>query len=162
MTRLLSIANKLLSLRGRMEITDDQGNPAYEARGEIAFLPTWRIEAGSREVAQVRKKLFAWVSTWVVGGELGEFVVKRKYFSWSRQFYVVGGALDGATIKGNLFDLKFEVRVGDEVIARATDRIFTLRDRQDVEILGEPELFVVVAMVILHLDKRDTQQAHSG
>jgi uncharacterized protein YxjI len=161
MTRLLSIANKLLSLRGRMEITDDQGNPAYDAKGEIAFLPTWRIEGGGREVARVRKKLFAWVATWVVEGDLGEFAVKRKYFSWSRQFYVVGGALDGATIKGNLFDLRFEVRVGDALIAKATDRIFTLRDRQDIEVLGEPELFVVIAMVILHLDKRDSQQAHS-
>jgi len=159
MPRLLSIANKLLSLRGRMEIADGHGNLAYEARGEFALLsPTWRITGDGREVAQVRRKLLAWVPTWVVRGELGEFEVKRKFFSWTRQYHAAGGELDGAIIRGNLFDLRFEVRRGQETIARATGKILTLRDRHDIEVLGEPELFVVVAMVILHLDRRDAHQ----
>lgn len=159
MPRLLSIANKLLSLRGRMEIADGHGNQAYEARGEFALLsPTWRITGEGKEVAQVRRKLLAWVPTWVIRGELGEFKVKRKLLSWTRQYYAVGGELDGAIIRGNLFDLRFEVCLGQEAIARATGRILTLSDRHDIEVLGEPELFVVVAMVILHLDRRDERR----
>ncbi|MEK8051237.1 hypothetical protein AACH10_13385 [Ideonella sp. DXS22W] len=159
MPRQLSIANKLLSLRGRMEIADGQGNQAYEARGEFSLLsPTWRITGEGREVAQVRRKIFAWVPTWVVCGELGEFKVKRKLLSWTRQYYAVGGELDGAIIKGNLFDLRFEVQLGEETIARATGRILTLRGRHNIEVIGQPELFVVIAMVILHLDRRYERQ----
>lgn len=159
MPRHLSIANKLLSLHGRMEIADSQGNKAYEARGEFARVsPTWRITGEGKELAQVRRKLLAWAPTWVVRGELGEFKVKRKYLSWTRQYHAVGGEIDGAIIKGNLFDLRFEIRLGQEIIARATGRILTLRDHHEIEVLGKPELFVVVAMVILHLDRRDERQ----
>lgn len=142
-----------------MEIADGHGNQSYEARGELSLLsPTWRITGEGREVAQVRRKLLAWVPTWDVCGELGEFKVKRKLLSWTRQYYAVGGELDGATIKGNIFDLRFEVKQGEEIIARATGRILTLRDRHNIEVIGQPELFVVIAMVILHLDRRDERQ----
>lgn len=159
MPKLLSIANKLLSLRGQIDITDDQGNSAYVAKGEFAFFsPTWRITAVGKEVAQIRRKILSWTSTWLVSGELGEFAVKSKYFSWTRQYYFVGGEYEAATIKGNFWGLQFEVRLGDDLIAQATGKILTLRDRQQIEILAEPELLTVIAMVIVHLDRRDEQQ----
>ncbi len=156
MTRTLSIANKLLSIRGRMEITDDQGQLAYEAKGELAWLsPIWEIGNGSVALAQVRKKLFSWAETWDVRGELGRFRVKRRLFSWTRSYRVEGGELDGAVIKGGLFDLDFEIVSGHRTLAKATGKLLSLRDRHSIEVLGDEELFVVIAMVILHLDRRD-------
>lgn len=160
MSRFLSITNKLFSLRGRMEILDDQGNQAYEARGELSFLsPTWKIKRAGNEAAQVRKKILSLVPTWVVSGDLGEFTVKRKVFSWTRQYYTVGGKLDGAVVKGSIFDLSFEIRSGSEYLARASGKLLSLRDRHNIEVIGEPELFVVVAMVILLLDRKDEQES---
>lgn len=163
MSRLLSITNKLFSLRGRMEILDDQGNQAYEARGELSFLsPTWKIKSAGSEKAQIRKKILSLVPTWVVNGDLGEFIVKRKVFSWTRQYYTVGGKLDGAVVKGSVFDLGFEIRFGSECLARASGKLLSLRDRHTIEVIGEPELFVVVAMVILLMDRKDKRDSDNN
>ena len=40
--------------------------------------------------------------------------------------------------------------------ARSTSgRLLSLRDRHGVEVLGEPELFVVFAMLVLQIDRRE-------
>jgi uncharacterized protein YxjI len=161
MARVLSIANKLLSIRGQMDITDEQGHQVYEAKGELALLsPTWRIRGGSTELARIRKKIFCLAPTWEVEGMAGDFHVKRKIFSWTRKYYVVGSDLHGAVIKGGLFDLSFEILKDQHTIARASGKILSLRDRHNVEILGKEELFVVIAMVILHLDRKDDRSSN--
>lgn len=159
MTRVLSIANKLLSLRGRMEITDEHGSLAYEARGELAFLaPTWQINSGENEVATVRRKIFSWAPTWIIQYGSEEFHIKRKLLSWTRQYYAVGGPYDGAITQGNLWDLSFRISRDHETIAVATGKILSLRDRHNFEVTGEGEVFAVISMVVLHLDRRETRQ----
>jgi uncharacterized protein YxjI len=159
MTRVLSIANKLLSLRGRMDVTDEHGSLAYEAKGELALIvPTWRINRDEKEVATVRRKIFSWAPTWIVQCGSEEFQIKRKLLSWTRQYYAVGGSYDGTIVKGNIWDLSFRVFRNQDTIATATGKILTLRDRHNIEIVGEGELFVVIAMVVLQLDRRDARQ----
>lgn len=163
MARVLSIANKLLSLRGRMEITDEHGSLAYEAKGELALIaPTWRIHSNGEELAAVRRKIFSISPTWIVQCGPERFQIKRKFWSWTRQYRTIGGTYDGAIIKGNIWDLSFKVLRNQDTLATATGKILTLRDRHNIEIFGEGELFVVIAMVVLQLDKRDEQQAYRG
>jgi uncharacterized protein YxjI len=160
--RTLIITNKLLSILGRMSIADESGAVLYEARGGFAFFSqTWRLAKGSHEVATIRRKILSWASRWQVAGELGNFSIRRKILSWRHRYRVTGGTFDGAAIVGNLWDLKFAISSGDEPIARATGTLLTLRDRQTIEILkdGEAaELFTVIAMVTLHLDRRDEKK----
>lgn len=159
MSRILSVANKLLSLRGAVEITDAEGRLAYRAAGSFALLsPTWRIYRENVEVGSVRKRIFAFAPTWDFKGELGTFKVKRKVFSFVRRYYAVGGAAHGASVTGNLFDLRFNVSREGRTLAKATGRILTIRDRHQVEVLGEPELFVVFAMLVLQIDRRDRRR----
>jgi uncharacterized protein YxjI len=157
--RTLTITNRLLSIRGRMEIVDASGQPAYEAHGSFALLrPTWRISKGSREVASIRRKILSFTSTWKVKGELGTFMIRRKLFAWRHRYKTIGGSFDGATLNSNIWDLKFVISYRDAVLARASGTLLTLRDRQTIEVLQEgdaAELFTVIAMVALHLDHRD-------
>jgi uncharacterized protein YxjI len=160
--RTLTISNQLLSLRGRMAIVDESGQPAYEAHGSFAlFRPTWRISKGSREVATIRRKIVSWTSTWKIKGELGAFTLRRKLWAWRHRYRAIGGPFDDATLKSNLWDLKFVIAYRDTVIARAAGTLLTLRDRQTIEVLQEgdaAELFTVIAMVTLHLDHRDEKR----
>lgn len=164
MTRVLSMANKLLSLRGRLEVSDDAGALAYEARGEWAWLsPTWRLYQGPREFATVRRRLLAWSPTWEVGGELGDFLLRRRWWSWTRQYHVLGGPHDGALLKGSFFDYSFELTQGGTLLARAQGKLLTLRDRHQIEVLGGDERLVIIAMVVMQLERRDeASAAHSG
>lgn len=156
--RTLTVANKLLSLRGEISIGDAGGAPAYIAKGQFAFFPAWRVYKDASEVARIRRKVFAIRPTWVVntGGE--DFQIRRKLFAFRRRYYAVGGAYDGATLTGNLFDLSFEVKQDERSLARASGRILTLRDTHSVQVLAstpEDELFVVAAMLVLQLERRD-------
>ena len=162
MSRTLTISNQLLSLRGRMAIVDESGQPAYEARGSFAlFRPTWRISKDSREVATLRRQILSWTSTWKIKSELGSFAIRRKLWAWRHRYKAIGGPFDGATLNSNLWDLNFVIGYRDAVLARASGTLLTLRDRQTIEVLQEgapAELFTVIAMVTLHLDHRDEKR----
>lgn len=162
LTRSLTIANKLLSLRGEMSITDESGE-VYEARGEFTFFsPTWHLSSSRGQLAAVRKKIFSWSPTWLVEGELGPFRIRRNIWSWVRHYRVIGGPFDGAEIKGNLWGLKFKITHHAQEIARANGRILTLRDTHRIEIVeSDPraELFTAISMVTLHMDRQDGQSA---
>ena len=158
MPKFLSIANKLLSLRGNIRITDENDNLVFEARGEFAlFSATWRIFQNGTQVASIRRKVFAITPTYTIRGGLGEFTIKRKIFAFTRQMYVLGGPYDGARIAGNIWDLRFSVEGHKGVIAKAAGKILTLRDRHNVELQTQDAndaLFVVIAMVTLQIERQ--------
>lgn len=154
MSRVLSVANKLLSLRGAVEITDGYGKMAYRGKGEFALLsPTWRVFRGDTPVGSVRRRVLSWRPTWDIKGELGDFRIMRKLLSFRRRYYTVGGPVDGATVTGNFLDLRYEVSRAGKSLAKARGRILTLRDRHEVEVLDEPELFVIFAMLVVQMDR---------
>jgi uncharacterized protein YxjI len=161
MPRILTFSNALLSLRGRIEIGDEQGRPVYEARGEFSlFSPTWRVHAQGQEVVRLRKRLLAWRPTWDVQLGAQRMVVDRKLLSFTRVHRVHGGPYDGATLAGNLWDLSFAITRVQQVLARARSKLLSLRDVHTVEVLGSApadELFVVAAMLVVLLDKRDNK-----
>ena len=54
MPKFLNVANKLLSLRGAITLSDEHDQQVFEAKGEFAFLsPTWRLYR-----AQLRWRVF--------------------------------------------------------------------------------------------------------
>jgi uncharacterized protein YxjI len=159
MTKILCVANKLLSLRGAIQITGENDSLAYEAKGEFAlFSPTWTIFQGDVQLATVRRRIFAWRQSWEVKGVLGEFMLKRKILSFTRQMYVQGGPYEGAAISGNIFDLRFSIAKADgKVLGKAAGKMLSFRDRHNVELVSQAEddvTFTVIAMVVLQLARK--------
>jgi uncharacterized protein YxjI len=159
MSTVLSISNKIFSLKGQMFIDDEKGERRYDAKGEFAFFcPTWTLKNSTKELAKVKRKLWAWSPTWNVQSEIGDFTIKRKLFSWTRTYYVEGGSYDGAIIRGNIWDLKFEISHQDKRIASAKSELLSLRDTLNIQIHEtkyNAELFTTITMVVLNLDKQN-------
>jgi len=166
MPKFLNVANKLLSLRGAITLSDEHDQQVFEAKGEFAFLsPTWRLYKGSTQVASIRKRIWAWSRTWDVESALGNFVIRRKLWSWSPQFRVIGGSFDGAAISGSLFDLNAEIEVQGKLIAKVRGKILTLRDRHNVELLDQSDegvLLTAIAMVVMQLDRKTSSGGGDG
>lgn len=163
--RTLTVANKLLSLRGQISIGDSSGEAAYVAKGQFSFFPTWRVFRGVADVARIRRKVFALRPTWLVNTDANRFQIRRNLLAFRRRYYAVGGDYDGATLTGNIFDLSVDVRLADRSLARASGRILTLRDTRSVQVFAdtpEDELFVVTAMLVLQLDRRDEANRRSN
>ena len=157
MSRMLCIKNKIFSLKGKMFITDEHDKMIYEANGEFAFIaPTWKINKNELELASLKRKVFAWSPTWIVSSSFGDFIIKRKLWSWTRCYTIIEGPFDGAVAKGNIWGLKFEIGIDGQQIAKAKGEIFSIRDAHIIEILYDDEkaeLLTVILMVALHLDR---------
>ncbi len=155
MPKYLNVADKLLSLRGRMTITDQADQPLYEARGEFAlFFPTWRVFAQGREVAVISRVILAWRPTWEVACEFGTFRIAKVIFSLTDDYEVTGGPFNGAEVTGRLLRRDFSISHRGRTLASATGTLLSLRDRFTVELVDESkqaELFTAIAMVAHHM-----------
>jgi|SRR5690554_3220991 len=159
MARTLTFKTRIVSLLGRIDITDNQDQLAYYAKGEFALLRRrWRIfDHANQEILQIRHKRLAVRPTFVVSGQLGDMVLQRKFFSFKREYWTIGGPYDGATFKGNLLDLAFTVTHQQKLMAKASEKLLSLRDTHHVEVLTESpndELFTVLAVVAMQLEKK--------
>lgn len=165
MSTTLNIANKILSLKGQMNITDEQDSPLFTARGEWTFFRTkWGLFQGEQQVAHIEKKLFSWSPTWLITGHIGSFTLKRKIWSWTRKYHVIDGPYDGAEIKGNLWDLKFDISHQGQQIAAIADKVFSLRDKAQITVHDDrPDgvIFTCIAIVAARLDKSAETSANS-
>jgi Uncharacterized conserved protein len=159
MTKKLVISNKLLSLRGQVNICNEEGNPIYLAKGEFALIsPTWRILFNDNQVASIRRKILSFFPKWIIQSDIGAFTIRRKLLSITRKYIIEGGDFDGTTLNGNIWDLRFNILNNQSVIAQAAGKILTLRDTHCVELLQNDlkhELFTVIAMVTMQIDRRD-------
>ncbi|GGW83886.1 hypothetical protein GCM10007391_16870 [Alteromonas halophila] len=147
-----------------MSIGDENGHTVYDASGQIAFNPTWTLNKGNEQLATVKRKLLAWVPTWNIYSRIGDFSIKRKVFSWTRTYHVIGGQYDGAKIKGNFWDLKFQITHRNQCIASAQGEILSLRDTHSIQVHSnnsEDELFTSIVMVVLHRDREEDRRSAS-
>ena len=153
MPRVLSISNKLLSVRDRIEVFDDAGAVAYScSRASLFSFRSFIVIAGGTEVARIRHKLFSWAPTWLVEGQAGDFAIRSRLLSLRRVYDVKGGPFHGAQLRGNLWDVKFLIALDETPVARANKRLISLRDTHATEVMRDDdatELFTVVAMIVI-------------
>ena len=94
--KTLHIARKLLSLLGKIQITDDAGLVLYEGAARWAWLSRpWRITQHGQEVASIARKLWSFTPIWSVSTREEHFILRGKFWSWRRHITVVGGRFDG-------------------------------------------------------------------
>jgi uncharacterized protein YxjI len=129
---VLRVDGKALSLRERLVLRDPDGREVAEVRRKmVSMRPTYEIEIGGREAAQVRKKLFT------------PFV--------DRYTVDIPGP-DDLEMVGDLFDHDYTVRRGGAVVATVSKAFFTMRDTYAVDIApGEDDLLVLTAVLAMDL-----------
>src|SRR5690554_235265 len=159
MAKVLMVATRIFSLLGRIDITNSEGQLDYYAKGEFAWLRRrWRIfNANNDELIQICHKRLAIRPTFIVSGKLGDMVLQRKFWSFKREYWVTGGPYQGASFKGNLLDLAFTISHHDKMIAKASEKLLSDRDKHQVEVLTDSyddELFTVTALVAMLLEKK--------
>lgn len=162
--KTLHIARKLLSLLGKIEITDDAGNVLYESRARWGWLSQpWSIAQDGREVATVTRKLWSFTPIWNVSTNEENFILRGKLWSWRRQITVVGGRFDGALLRGSLLDMDFELSRHGQVIARAQAKMLTLRTRHSIDLLDTtPQAELLTAILMTHLVAQKSEDNRMG
>jgi uncharacterized protein YxjI len=150
-------------MRGQISVTDENDQLAYEAQGELALVsPTWQLFKDGNQLLTMRRRVWAWTPTWDIQGRLGHFTIRRKLFSWSRRYAVLGGPFSDVAISGNLWDQSFRIERASGLIATARGKVLSLRDRHFIEVIDTSEsgeAFTVCAMVMIMLDRKADARA---
>jgi uncharacterized protein YxjI len=167
MSRILTVDRKLFSWwRQVHRVLDERGQALYEMSWRWSWpARTWVVSRGGRPVAAMRRKLLAFAPTWIVEAAGARFLLRRKLLALRRRTQVIGGPFDGAELTGSLLGLSFRLERGGRLVARARERILTLRERHDVELLEdtpEAELLTALAMLNLLLQKEAEREERTA
>ncbi|MFI5915269.1 LURP-one-related/scramblase family protein [Dactylosporangium sp. NPDC051541] len=145
--KVLHVDGKVLSVRDKLVIEDPSGNEVASVhRKLIALRPTYQIEIGGEEAAEVKKKLFT---------------------PFREKFTIDVPGPDDLTMSGDLFDHEFTVERGDREVASVSKRWLSIRDSYAVNIAdGENHLLILCAVLALELamqrekdeDKKDREK----
>ena len=150
-TMKLMITQKLMSLRGRYQITDENDQVAYSITGKYTIPKRYDISNPDGQiVAQLKSKVFDILPTYILytdGQKIGR--VKKKFTFFKPKFKI---DCNGWNVEGNFLGWDYKiVDAAGNVVATISKEIFKLRDVYMMDIVN-PEDALMVVMIVLSID----------
>jgi len=144
----LYIKQKVFSLSGKFTVKDELEQDVYYVEGSFLKLPkTFSIlDMGSNEVGLITKKMFSFLPKFFVEVNGKEAVTIKKEFSFFKPRYTIDAA--GIEVKGNWWDMNFQVLQHGEVVGNVSKKWFTWGDSYQVQIMNEEMESIIIALVI--------------
>lgn len=159
----LYIKQKVFSLSGKFTVKDKEQKDVYYVEGSFLQIPkTFSIMNMARdEVALITKKTFSFLPKFFVEVNGQERLTIKKEFSLFKARYTIDGT--GVEIRGNWWDMDFQVLQNGEVIGQVNKEWFSWGDSYKIQILND-ELEEVVIAIVVAIDcvKADQAAAASG
>lgn len=142
------IKQKVFSLSGKFTVKDQQENDVYFVEGSFLKVPkTFSIMNTARsEVALITKKVFSFLPKFFVEVKGQEVLTIKKEFSFLKPRYTIDAA--GIEVRGNWWEVDFQVLQHGEVVGRVNKEWFTWGDSYKVQILNEEMETIIIALVI--------------
>ncbi|QCR34277.1 LURP-one-related/scramblase family protein [Lysinibacillus sp. SGAir0095] len=144
----LYIKQKVFSLSGKFTVKDQQENDVYYVEGSFMQIPkTFSLMDTSRaEVALITKKVFSFLPKFFVEVNGKEAVTIKKEFSFFKPRYTIEAA--GIEVRGNWWDMNFEIVQNGEVVGNVSKEWFTWGDSYKVQIIDEDMEAIIIALVV--------------
>ena len=161
--RQLYIKQKVFSLSGKFSVKDEQENDVYFVEGSFMRIPkTFSInDSVGDEVALITKKAFSFYPTFFVEVTGKEVVTIKKEFSFVKARFSIEAA--GIEVRGNWWDMDFEVVQDGETIGVVNKKWFTWGDSYELKIANdETEPLLVALVVAIDCVKADQAAAASS
>lgn len=161
--RQLYIKQKVFSLSGKFSVRDEQENEVYMVEGSFMRIPkTFSImDSAENEVALITKKTFSFLPTFFVEVSGQGAVTIKKEFSFLKARYSIEAA--GMEVRGNWWDMNFEVYQNGELIGTVSKKWFTWGDSYELQIANdETEPLLVALVVAIDCVKADEAAAASS
>ena len=146
----LFTSTKVLSLKHRIEITDDNENVKYRTQSKVISLHdrTEIYDAGDRLVAKMWRKVFSLHERHFIQMADGtEFQLSNELWHLVKDITNIEGL--GWQLRGNIAGLNFELYDAQErVIAVIGQKLFSLHDKYCVDIYQPDKEQIVVAILV--------------
>lgn len=144
----LYVKQKMMSLSGKFSVTDEAENELYFIEGSFMKIPKRFSlkDVTGQEVALITKKPISFLPTFYVDVVGQETMTIQKAFSFFRANYTIDAA--GVEVRGNWWDMEFEVYQNGALIGSVNKKWFTWSDRYEIQIADEELEALMVALVI--------------
>jgi len=159
----LYIKQRVFSLSGKFTVKNQEQKDIYYVEGSFLQIPkTFSIMNAERdEVALITKKTFSFLPKFFVEVNGQERLTIKKEFSLFKARYTIDGT--GIDIRGNWWDMNFQVMQNGEMIGQVSKEWLSWGDTYKVDILDEEMERVVIAIVVaIDCVKADQAAAASG
>lgn len=145
---VLYIKQKVFSISGKFTVKDENENDIYFAEGSFLKVPkTFTImDTEKNNVAQIVKKAFSFLPTFFLEVSGQEVVTIKKQFSFLKARYTIDAA--GIEVRGNWWDMNFEVLQDGEVVGKVDKKWFSWGDSYRVQVTRDDMETLLVALVI--------------
>ncbi|RDW15844.1 hypothetical protein CWR48_19160 [Oceanobacillus arenosus] len=161
--RQLYIKQKVFSLSGKFTVKDQQEQDVYYVEGSFLRVPkTFSIMNTTRdEVALITKKIFSFLPKFLVEVNGREVLTIKKEFSFFKARYTIDAA--GIEVRGNWWDMNFQVYQHGEVVGEVSKEWFTWGDSYKVQVLKEEMETLMIALVVaVDCVKADQDSSSAG
>lgn len=159
----LYIKQKIFSMSGKFTVKDQDEVDVYYVEGSWMRIPkTFSImDTQMKEVAIITKKTFSFLPTFFVETEGQELVTIKKQFTFFKSNYSIEAV--GIEVRGNWWDMNFDVLQNGEVIGTVDKHWFTWGDSYQIQVMNEEMETLIVALVIaIDCAKADQSAASSA
>ena len=147
-----TMRQRLVSIGEDFDIADEHGNPVFKVDGKVMRLrETFVLEdLQGREVATIReKKLALRESMNILRGVATIATVRKARFTPFREKFTIDveGGQD-IVAQGDILHHEYELRRGDEAIARVSKRLFALSDTYGIETAPGEDDGLILAIAV--------------
>ena len=148
MMKQFYIKQKVFSIGEKFTVKDQAENDAYFVEGSFMKVPkTFSIRnTASEEVGRVTKKVFSFLPKFFVEVDGQEVLTIKKELSFFKARYTIDAA--GIEIRGNWWDMDFQVVRHGEVVGQVKKEWFSWGDSYKVQVLDETMETIMIAIVV--------------
>ncbi|WP_080875439.1 LURP-one-related/scramblase family protein [Oceanobacillus timonensis] len=144
----LYIKQKVFSLNEKFTVKDQDEKDVYYVEGSFMRVPkTFSIKnAEGKKVALITKKTLSFLPKFFVEVNGQEVFTIRKELSFLKARYTIDAA--GIEVRGNWWDMNFQVYQHSEIIGEVSKEWFTWGDSYKVQVMEEEMETSLIALVI--------------
>jgi uncharacterized protein YxjI len=160
------VRERLFDIKDDFWVTDEDGRRVFCVNARLVSLHHTLVlqDAAGRKLASIKHKLLTFTDAINIEHD-GAVVatVHRAVFSPLHHrahidLHDGGGRLEAV---GNIIDKDFEIRDGDQVVARISRKWFTIRDAYGVDVApGQNDAFIIAIAVCLDRIHHDEEERH--
>ena len=149
MASTLILSSKLLSLWDQRWIHDEHGVMLYESSRPKMFGRTVELKnPAGVVVATIDPQTWKSRPTWEISTANNNYAIVQNIKSYQRFYQISAGPFDGVIIEGGDFDQQFRIRLGDEILAQASEEMFSLTSKHVVNVLVDNEDIQILSAVV--------------
>ncbi len=144
----LFMKQKLLAVKPKFDIFDQNENNVYHVEGDLARL-NYSIQKNGTEVIKLKKKLVAIMPEYTIYKDSKEVAKIKKKFKLTKP--ELNGKVNGhdLKIKGDIFGYDFDIVVGEHTIGHVDTDFSLFSDCYRIRILDESQADMVIALAIV-------------